>query len=669
MQFFKSKRSSRKADAPSRIVDPAYADIENSDLFSAQWYLSRYPDVADTQSDPVEHFLNNGFRERRDPGPWFSTSAYLRANPDVEKAGMNALVHYIRHGNTEGREGFSVSPRSQYEDLNGFLDASTIDPLFNAPFDEPTMRAFAMMDVLTEKHAQAACDLPKSQRPLVSIVMPVWNRESVIAQAIASVLSQTYDRFELLLVDDGSDDGTENVIGSFDDERIVLMRNETQSGVSFSRNRALASARGSLIAYLDSDNTWLPNYLAATVMAFVRRPDVETIYSGQYVYHGSATRPDAVRFGSVNVSLLDNRNYIDLNCLMHRAAMDQRIGGYFREDMTRLVDWELTLRLATRSKIMSLPILQCNYFNGRVDNTITQTEDVGPALAAVMDTSMRCRACYAIPPLRASVSIVIVSYQALDELRRCLESVLALTDRSAVDVIVIDNNSSQSVTQYISRMTRYGVISEVLDRNYGFSYAVNRGVALADANSDIFLLNNDASLTAGALEHLQQAAYEHEDVGITVPRQIVPAHNDSIHLHVPYADRQFPVDVTLSRHHQNLSSTELERTNTPLSLLFAPFFCAYIKREVWVASGGLDHGRGRHYRSDRIMCDYVRSVLGKRVVYVHQAIVHHEVQAATRALQSEAGTAASSYEEMLLANRWPDDLAEELGIVRAPWML
>jgi predicted nucleic acid-binding Zn-ribbon protein/predicted O-methyltransferase YrrM len=83
--------------------------LRRSDLFAADWYVARYPDVAEVGIDPVEHYLFHGARELRDPGPSFSTAGYLALYPDVGEAGQNPLVHYLAFGRAEGR----VAPASE----------------------------------------------------------------------------------------------------------------------------------------------------------------------------------------------------------------------------------------------------------------------------------------------------------------------------------------------------------------------------------------------------------------------------------------------------------------------------------------------------------------------------------------------------------------------------
>lgn len=96
---------------------------------------------------------------------------------------------------------------------------------------------------------------------LVSIIMPSYNTGKYIKKSIESVISQTYKNWELIIVDDCSTDNTENIISQFTDKRIKFFKNEKNSGAAVSRNKALREAKGKWIAFLDSDDLWLPQKL------------------------------------------------------------------------------------------------------------------------------------------------------------------------------------------------------------------------------------------------------------------------------------------------------------------------------------------------------------------------------------------------------------------------
>lgn len=96
---------------------------------------------------------------------------------------------------------------------------------------------------------------------LVSIIMPSWNTGRYIAESIESVIGQTYKNWELIIVDDCSTDDTDEVVSTFDDKRIIYIKNTNNSGAALTRNRAIREAQGEWIAFLDSDDLWAPEKL------------------------------------------------------------------------------------------------------------------------------------------------------------------------------------------------------------------------------------------------------------------------------------------------------------------------------------------------------------------------------------------------------------------------
>lgn len=99
------------------------------------------------------------------------------------------------------------------------------------------------------------------QRDKVSIIMPSYNTASFIAESVQSVINQTYQNWELIIIDDCSDDNTEEVLSSFTDSRIKVLCNEVHSGAAYSRNKGIREATGRWIAFLDSDDLWMPEKL------------------------------------------------------------------------------------------------------------------------------------------------------------------------------------------------------------------------------------------------------------------------------------------------------------------------------------------------------------------------------------------------------------------------
>lgn len=105
---------------------------------------------------------------------------------------------------------------------------------------------------------------------LVSIIMPSWNTARFIAESIQSVIDQTYQNWELLIVDDCSTDNTDEVLAAFTDPRIKYFHNERNSGAALSRNKAMREAQGEWVAFLDSDDLWTEDKLEKQ-LAFMKR--------------------------------------------------------------------------------------------------------------------------------------------------------------------------------------------------------------------------------------------------------------------------------------------------------------------------------------------------------------------------------------------------------------
>ena len=551
-----------------------------------------------------------------------------------------------------------------FTDFEGFLANSYVSPILYAPFVEEEKRCFAVMDNI----AKYLMNNVKDNSNFVSIIMPAYNRANIIKKAIDSVLNQTYTNFELIIVDDGSTDGTRDVLQNISDDRIKLIFSEFNNGASAARNIALKECSGKYIFYLDSDNEWDSRYLEAMIGAFIELPDANAIYSGQLLYDNINQPPFAMRFGSLNKSLLKNGNYIDLNCFAHTKRVYDEIGG-FDESLYRLVDWDLILRICNNYKIYSIPILLSKYYMSVTNNSISDAnarsnekmlgyKNLTRTIQFVNDVTIDVDF-----NLNKKVNIIIPSFESLKDIYECICAILNFKN-DKLKIIVVDNNSGKAVRYYLETLKQAGDIELIQnDINYGFTYAVNQGIEISEPDADILLLNNDAILMKDSIEAMQKFAYEHDDCGIVVPQQVLPGGTPTMKVHVPYASAGFDCDVNPSAHHKNIINMDNFHDGESLELSFAPFFCTYIKRDVLDASFGLDAELGRHYRSDRIFSEYVRNVMGLKIFHVTDAIVYHKLQKATQSLKKNE----DSYNTMLFKNRWEDDLATKLGFKRPDW--
>ena len=216
------------------------------------------------------------------------------------------------------------------------------------------------------------------KKGMFSIVMPVWNRANIVSKAIKSVLSQSYGNYELIIVDDGSKDGLDEVVRPYLSQK-VFYHTIAHGGVSGARNYALKHAHGEYIAYLDSDNVWHPEYLLTMGEALNRdNPPGRVAYCRCNVYKidntNSVLRFDSVRGENFNFKSLLSGNYIDLNTLVHAKECIDRV-GFFDENLRRLVDWDYIVRLTAKFEPVFVPQVLVDYYLGLADNAITLIED------------------------------------------------------------------------------------------------------------------------------------------------------------------------------------------------------------------------------------------------------------------------------------------------------
>jgi GT2 family glycosyltransferase len=188
----------------------------------------------------------------------------------------------------------------------------------------------------------------KQKKPRVSVIIPTYNRGWIIREAIDSVMVQDYRDFELIVVDDGSTDNTPDILDSFRDE-IRVLRQENQ-GVSAARNRGLAAASGRFIAFLDSDDLWLPQKLLRQVEFFNKNPDAQICQTEEtWIRKGVRVNPKK-RHKKPRGMIFEPSLALCLvspSAVMIRASLFEKVGG-FDETLPACEDYDLWLRISSR---------------------------------------------------------------------------------------------------------------------------------------------------------------------------------------------------------------------------------------------------------------------------------------------------------------------------------
>ena len=196
-------------------------------------------------------------------------------------------------------------------------------------------------------------------RDLVSIIMPSYNTGRFIEETVRSVLSQTYTDWELIIVDDCSTDDTDAVAATFTDPRIRYLKNEKNSGAAVSRNRALREAKGKWIAFLDSDDLWLPEKLEKQI-AFMKENGYAFSYTAYCEIDESSEELGVTVTGPKRITRRGMRRYCWPGCLtvMYDA---ETVGLVQIADIKKNNDYAMWLKAIRNADCYFLPEMLAKY--------------------------------------------------------------------------------------------------------------------------------------------------------------------------------------------------------------------------------------------------------------------------------------------------------------------
>lgn len=253
--------------------------------------------------------------------------------------------------------------------------------------------------------------------PLISVIIPVYNGEKTIQETINSVLSQTFSDFELIVINDGSQDKTLEVVSSILDSRIKIF-SYSNAGVAASRNRGFLHSCGQFIAFLDADDLWTPDKLEAQLKALQENSEAGVAYSwsnfisesNQLLQAGRRLTWDGDVYSKILViNFLEHGS----NPLIRREALEAV--GAFEESLPPADDWDMWIRLAAKYPFVVVTVPQILY---RV-STNSQSSNVAKLEAACLKVIERAfnQAPEELQPLKKRSLSEIYKYLTF----KCLE--------------------------------------------------------------------------------------------------------------------------------------------------------------------------------------------------------------------------------------------------------
>ncbi|MBB6251509.1 glycosyltransferase family 2 protein [Nitrospirillum iridis] len=459
-------------------------------LFDADWYRQEYPEAG---ADPVLDYLTVGAAAGRNPGPDFSTRFYWEQNPDVAAAGANPLVHYLEQGRQQGRPTApAFQPRfSRDRDYDAWIQA-------HDPVDEAALARLRAAVASLRRH------------PVISVLMPIHESSApLLERAIDSVRAQIYPHWELCVAGPVPADPAVAALlrrHADLDSRIKVASLGTGGGASAAEGAALDLARGDYIALLEPDAQLPPHALYWVAAELDHWPDTDALFSDEDKIDSDGFRGDPNFKPDWNPALMLGQDAF-AHLGVFRRPLVMAVGGFRPGFSGGAAGYDLILRLAsatTPDAIRHIPRI-LYHACARPPGADGGDQAWHAGKRAVEDHLVRLgrpgtvsrapgggyRVDYALvaPP---RVSIIIPTRDKLDLLRGCLDSLRTVSTYPDVEIIVVDNGSTDAETlAYLGGLASVGAIRVLRDDGpFNYSRLNNRAAGMATGEY-LCLLNND----------------------------------------------------------------------------------------------------------------------------------------------------------------------------------
>lgn len=537
--------------------------------------------------------------------------------------------------------------------------------------------------------------------PLVSVIVPTHSRPEMLREALASIVGQTYENFEIVVVNDAGDDVRQLLQELPPPIRVKYLTHARNRGLAAARNTGIGAATGTLIAYLDDDDVFYPNHLSTLVKCFT---DDSTVlaYTDGYCAHqdqddtaptGYVTvKRELVYHDEFNRDELLVRNYIPVCCIMHRKWMVDKV-GLFDEQLFAHEDHDLWLRASRLFDFKHVSAVTCEYRQrGDGSNmTASKLKDFFQAIARIyhkrrflvagrpdilarQEAELRRfyvrymssvgRDAY-IQDMQAeiakidlaSVSVIIPVHNNWSLTRQCIEGILQTQADHSVEVLAIDNASTDETPQGLDQLVRRHPQIRVLsnDRNESFARASNQGARAAQGKYLLFL-NNDTVPHPGWLDALLSAAQNDPSCGAFGSRLLYPDGTIQ-HAGIVFVNG-FPQHIHRGQPREYPAA--MESRDYPA----VTGACLLIAKDLFLRLGGFDEDYPM-YVEDVDLCLRVWEA-GLRVSYCTDSVLTHYEGASNRSTAERDANvmAGMRYFHDKWAARWPKAL-QQLGVPAA----
>jgi len=356
--------------------------------------------------------------------------------------------------------------RDKNEDHKSFYTRDELDELLSKFFSKVSIEE---MNIISPSWFFVCEGIRKESNPKVSVIMPVYDQEKFVAEAIESVLNQTLNNFELIICDDGSTDSSIRIVEEYarKDNRIKVMKNEANMGLTKTLNRMLKVATGEYVCQLDSDDIFMPDRLK-TAVKLMDEKGLAATYSDCYWIDATGRVLREIKCMEFDLKMLFMSEYINQITIMYRKESMDKV-GFYDEELKYSQDTLMKLEMGKMFGFTRIPEPLVKY---RIrEDSITQSKAGEQRMFCDMARKKFADNHPEFRETRVTVGVPVYNPD-MSHLKECLDSIKGQT-RKPHEVIVLDDGSKNNEE------------TEKFVKGYGFKYFYQENKGIGGARNAI----------------------------------------------------------------------------------------------------------------------------------------------------------------------------------------
>lgn len=370
-----------------------------------------------------------------------------------------------------------------------------------------------------------------SSRPLVSVVMSVYNGATYLNEAIESLLSQTYSLLEIIVIDDASTDASPEILSAVRDSRVRLIRNDTNLGLTKSLNKAIALSTGDYIARQDADDRSMPSRIETQLRYIEANANVCAVGCYTHIINAKGSHCGSV---ARSFSHAEVRHFLKGDTALTHGSMLMRRGallgvGMYDEDIIKAQDYDLQLRLSEIGDIAILPEYLYEWRNHR-ESISSQYLAQQRHFVKLAKDKARARYIERMRPVlskdnsgKPDFTVIMANYNNAQYIGEAISSVLKQVHENWELVICDDASTDTSLSVIEPFLTDSRIRLITNEQNRGYIYALNRLVNESRAEA-IGILDSDDTLTFDAIAKMVSVHTLHPAVSFVYSQHLVCDH-------------------------------------------------------------------------------------------------------------------------------------------------